>query len=200
MSKPKLLTAAAILVSLAAVPAASQMIGTVGNNPGQSPQDARELDQKFDQLRDEQQRQRRGGADELAVGADLVHREKFADAIPHLERALAQRPRDVTTLIYLGFSHRMLGSALAGDARQAEFAKALDCYRRGLELDSRNRLLHEYAGKVHILLHDQAAAEAELKALGSLCPSGCDELDALTSALAAYEINANARGAQSPSH
>jgi tetratricopeptide (TPR) repeat protein len=198
MEQFRLLAASAALLVLVPVPAYPQLVGGVGANVGQSPSEARETDQKFDELRAEQEKQNDVGTDELTVGAGLVKQAKFADAVPHLERALAKHPRDVTTLIYLGFSHRMIGVSLSGDARAAEFAKALEYYRQGLEIDGRNRLLHEYTGKLYILMHDQASAEKEMDALKDVCPSGCDERDHLWSALSNYEMALKVGGAPQP--
>lgn len=169
---------AAVLVLATAAPAVSQMVGTVGGNPGESPQDARKMDQVYDELKDKGSL----GApnvDELAVGADLVRGYQFEDAIPHLEHALARHPRDVTTLIYIGLAHRMAGDGQSGEARDAHYAKALEYYKRGLEIDPRNRTLHEYLGRLYLKMHDLGSAQAELKALEDICPSGCDQRTAL---------------------
>jgi tetratricopeptide (TPR) repeat protein len=190
MRKFEIAAAATAILVLAAPPAASQMVGTVGANPGESPSEARQTDQTFDELRNKGTLDNTGkAADELAAGANLVKEHKFAEAVPHLEAALARRPRDVTALTYLGFAHRMIGSNLSGDAAKAEYEKALEYYRRGLAIDSRNRLLHEYAGKVHLLLHDAPSAEAEQAALKRLCPDGCDELSTLSEVLNLFHAN-----------
>jgi len=175
------LLVAAALAALTAAPAAAQMVGQVGNNPGQSPQDARQLDQKFEELKSQGKvgTGKESAADELKIGSDLVKQSKFAEAVPHLELALEKRPDDVTTLIYLGFSHRMLAQNMNGVARTDQYLSALEYYKRGLAIDPKNRLLREYTGKVRMLLHDVPGAQAELKALKGLCPSGCVELQAL---------------------
>jgi len=181
MNKSAFVKAAAAAVLFAAAPASGQMVGTVGANPGQSPSDARELDQKFDELRNQ------GSLDnpnadpekELETGASLVKQSKFSEALPHLEFYVSKHPKDVTALIYLGFSHRMIGSTEVGINPGDEYRKALDCYRRAQALDPDNRLLHEYAGKVLMLMHDVPDAQVELTALRKACPSGCPERQAL---------------------
>jgi tetratricopeptide (TPR) repeat protein len=181
MNKPGWIVTGAALAFALGAPAFSQMVGQVGNNPGQSPSDARALDQKFDELRNQGALKTVDAGKELEIGSNLVKQSKFAEAIPHLELALSKKPADVTTLIYLGFSHRMLAGTMVGFARRDELMKALEYYRRGLEADPKNRLLHEYTGKALVLLDDAPAAQGELKALQQLCPSGCDELKALSS-------------------
>ena len=175
----------AALALLSAAPMFAQMVGQVGNNPGQSPAEARQVDQKFQELQNEGKLNaaKSDPANELKLGSDLVKQSKFADAIPHLEASLEKRPNDVTTLIYLGFSHRMLAQGMSGVARTDQYLTALDYYKRGLVLAPDNRLLHEYTGKVHLLLGDLPAAQAELKTLHQFCPSGCDELRALSAAV-----------------
>lgn len=178
----KSIALAAALAVLAAVPGAAQMVGQVGNNPGQSPSEARQADQKFEELQNEGKldNSKVDPARELKLGSDLVKQSKFGEAIPHLERALEKRPDDVTALIYLGFSHRMLAQDMAGVARTDQYLSALEYYKRGLVLDPKNKLLHEYTGKVRMLLHDVPGAQAELTTLKALCPSGCDEFRALS--------------------
>ncbi len=166
--------------------ASAQMVGQVGANPGQSPQEARALDQKFEEMKAEGKLDpsRPDPMRELKIGSDLVKQSKFSEAIPHLESALEKKPDDVTTLIYLGFSHRMLAQGLGGVARTEQYLTALDYYKRALVLEPKNRLLHEYTGKVRLLLHDVPGAQAELKTLKQLCPSSCDELRALSAVVA----------------
>ena len=40
--------------------------------------------------------------------------------------------------------------------------------------------------ELYLQMHDQALAQRELDTLTTLCPSGCDERDVLTKAMAAY--------------
>ena len=182
MLQHKWIVTGAALTLLSAAPMFAQMVGQVGNNVGQSPGEARQVDQKFEELQNEGKLNaaKSDPAAELKLGSDLVRQSKFADAIPHLEAALEKRPNDVTTLIYLGFSHRMLAQGLSGVTKTDQYLTALDYYKRGLTLAPGNRLLHEYTGKVRMLLGDLPAAQAELKTLHQLCSSGCDELRSLS--------------------
>jgi tetratricopeptide (TPR) repeat protein len=187
MRKALVLASLVVLTIAVGAPALAQMVGAVGANPGQSPAEARELDQKFDELRD------KGIVDnpnlnidkELETGANLVKQSKFAEAIPHLDIVVAKRPNDVTALIYLGFAHRMVGASMGGFAKTDEYMKALAYYRRGLAIEPDNKLLHEYTGKVLVLLNNIPEAQAELQALRKLCPSGCVELSALSAVVPA---------------
>lgn len=124
--------------------------------------------------------------EELVAGVNMVKQQKYTDAIPHLELALTDNSNNATIFIYLGFSHRMLGAGLTGDAKNGEYAKALGYYMQGLQIAPDNKLLHEYLGKLYLLMYNQPSAEKELKTLETLCPSGCEERDTLSNVLIAY--------------
>jgi tetratricopeptide (TPR) repeat protein len=160
-------------------PALSQMSGSgVPPNSGQDP--------NYDDMRaDMDAKKNTETANEFVTGAGLVKQQQFAAAIPHLEAAFAKNPRNVTLLIYLGFSHRMVGGASAGVAQAAEFKKALDYYQQGLAIDADNKLLHEYLGKLDLLMREYGSAADELKTLQTLCPSDCAERTALAQAIQA---------------
>ncbi len=192
MFKLRFLAATTAVFVLAAAPAVAQAGGNLGSSAAQGTSESRQPDQTFEDMRNNgvlNNHAKPPSTDELVIGSELVKEQKYAEAVPHLENALAKHPRNLTALIYLGFSHRMIGGGLTGEARNAEFQKALDYYRQGLAIDSHNKLLHEYAGKVFILLHDAQSAETEQTALKRLCPDGCDELTALTEALNLYQAN-----------
>ena len=176
----------------------SQMAGQVGAGVGGSPQDARQTDYAYDELKAKAEKDRAARSnpsDELVAGADLVKQQKYAEAIPHLELALVKKPNNATTLLYLGFSHRMVGATLVGDARNGEFQKALGYYRQAATIDPDNQLLHEYLGKLFILMKDPASAQNELKTLDGLCPSGCESRDALSRVVLAYIASTTPIGA-----
>jgi tetratricopeptide (TPR) repeat protein len=114
--------------------------------------------------------------DEYTVAVRLIKHEKYADAIPHLELALADKPQSADILNYLGYTHRMLG----------DYSSSLDFYKRALAIDPNHKGVHEYLGELYLQMNNMTAAQGELTTLASLCPSGCDERDMLTKAIAAY--------------
>ena len=114
--------------------------------------------------------------DEYTVAVRLIKHEKYADAIPHLELALADKPHSADILNYLGYTHRMLG----------DYSSSLDFYKRALAIDPDHKGVHEYLGELYLQMNNLPAAQGELTTLASLCPSGCDERDMLTKAIAAY--------------
>jgi len=47
--------------------------------------------------------------DDYSVAVRLIKHQQYADAIPHLNLALADKPRSADILNYLGYTHRMVG-------------------------------------------------------------------------------------------
>jgi tetratricopeptide (TPR) repeat protein len=176
------------LMALIASPVAPHAAPGGGGGGGYQPQTP---DTGYDDMKADTQR--RQGPSELAIGADLVKQGKFSDAIPHLEAARKAKPRDVTTLTYLGFAHRMAANSLTGAAQTAEYNSALDAYRDGLAISPDNKLLHEYLGKLYLLQRQEGPALDELKALQALCEAGCAERTALEQAIAANPMPATAK-------
>lgn len=114
--------------------------------------------------------------DDYAVAVRLIRHEKYADAIPHLQTALASRPHSADILNYLGYTNRMIGNNVT----------SLSYYRRALAINPDHKGVHEYLGELFLQMNDLTSAQGELTTLASLCPSGCDERDMLTKAIAAY--------------
>jgi len=129
------------------------------------------------------------GFDDYATAVRLIHHEKYADAIPYLNRALQQKPNNADVLNYLGYTHRMLG----------DYPGSLDFYQRALARDPDHKGAHEYLGELYLKTHQLGQARAQLDELTRLCPSDCDEKDALTKAISDYETAANAPAAPAAS-
>jgi tetratricopeptide (TPR) repeat protein len=111
------------------------------------------------------------------VALRLIKHKQYADAIPHLELALADKPKDADILNYLGYTKRMVG----------DYDASLDYYTRALAIDPNHKGVHEYLGELYLQKNDMPSAQKELATLTTLCPSGCDERDALTQAIAEYK-------------
>jgi hypothetical protein len=123
--------------------------------------------------------------DEYTTAVRLIKHQQYSDAIPHLGSALAAKPSDPDILNYLGYTHRMVGQTLSGDDQAREFHYSLLYYQRALSFDANHKGVHEYLGELYLQMHDQASAQKEMATLAALCPTGCDERDALTKAMAA---------------
>lgn len=120
--------------------------------------------------------------DDYGTAMRLIHREKYAEAVPYLNRALQQRPYSADILNYLGFTHRMLG----------DYPGSLDYYQRALARDPDHKGAHEYLGELYLNMHQVENARAQLAELARICPSDCDERDTLTKSIAAYEAASSA--------
>jgi predicted Zn-dependent protease len=124
--------------------------------------------------------------DDYTTAKRLIRHEQFADAIPHLEKALAKRPHDADIFNYLGYTHRMVGVGEAAAARDNDFKLSLAYYQQALAIDPNHKGVHEYLGELYLQMNDLESAHREMNQLVILCPEGCDERDTLTKALAAY--------------
>jgi tetratricopeptide (TPR) repeat protein len=116
-------------------------------------------------------------SDEYSTALRLIHNEKYGDAIPHLQNALANKPHDADILNYLGFTERMIGN----------YNYSMAYYQQALKSDPDHKGAHEYLGELYLDLKDLPSAQGQLAILQKLCDGSCDEVDALTKSIAAYE-------------
>src|ERR1051326_6876717 len=98
------------------------------------------------------------GFDDYANAVRLIHHEKYAEAVPLLNRALQERPNSADVLNYLGYTHRMLG----------DYAGSLDFYTRALARDPDHKGAHEYLGELYLKMNRLADARGQLTALARL--------------------------------
>jgi tetratricopeptide (TPR) repeat protein len=124
---------------------------------------------------------------EYSTALRLIHREQYADAIPHLQSALTQDPKNADVLNYLGYTERMVGN----------YTVSLIYYQQALRENPDHKGVHEYMGELYLKMNDLPSAQGQLTELTRLCPNGCDERDALTKAIAAYVPPAAAAPASS---
>lgn len=111
---------------------------------------------------------------ERAVG--LVEAADYEDAIRILEKLKRKSPRDPDVLNLLGYAHRKLG----------RMEPALELYQEALAIDPRHLGANEYLGELYLETGQLAMAEERLAELAAACPSGCEEHDELSQAIAAY--------------
>ncbi len=124
--------------------------------------------------------------DDYATATRLIKHQEYASAIPHLEAALRQHPKNADILNYLGYTHRMVGVSETDAARTKDFQDSLAFYQAALAIDPVHKGVHEYLGELFLQMNNLNAAHHEMNELVILCPDGCDERDALAKALAAY--------------
>jgi tetratricopeptide (TPR) repeat protein len=116
------------------------------------------------------------GREEAETALRLIEKEDYADAIPHLKRALSFMQGNADILNYLGFTERMVG----------DYPDSLDYYQRALARNPDHKGAHEYLGELYLAMHQPDQARLQLAELDRLCPDGCTEKTTLTQAIATY--------------
>ena len=108
----------------------------------------------------------------------LIKAEQYEEAIPLLQKVVADNPRDADAWNYLGFASRKLG----------KLQEALGYYQKALALDPKHKGAHEYLGELYLMMNDLPKAEAELATLRTLCGgTNCEEVEDLDAAIADYK-------------
>lgn len=126
------------------------------------------------------------GSSPYQIGLHLLQDQKYRDAIPHLNAAVARSPSDASAWFYLGYAHQGLADGLADAQKDDEVDAAMRDYRRALSLDPDIRSAHQYLGLLYLLKHNPDPAASQASALARICPSGCEERAALDAAIAKY--------------
>ena len=107
----------------------------------------------------------------------MIKGEQYAEAIPILQKVVADNPRDTDAWNYLGFASRKLG-------RKEE---ALGYYEKALKIDPKHKGANEYLGELYLMMNDLAKAEAQLAALKGICGTNCEEVEDLEADIADYK-------------
>jgi len=122
-----------------------------------------------------------GKAASLAKDADYtaavkaIQGDKYADAIPLLQKVVARDPKNADAWNYLGFSNRKLG----------KYADALADYEKALAINPDHLGANEYLGELYLQTGETTKAQERLAKLDKLCLFGCPEYRALKAAIAA---------------
>jgi Flp pilus assembly protein TadD len=103
----------------------------------------------------------------------LIDKDKFADAIPHLQAALKAAPANADVLNLLGFTHRKTG----------KFDDAEGFYKKALDVNSNHLGALNYLGQLYIETGRLEEAKKMLARLDKACFFGCKEYDALKQAV-----------------
>lgn len=113
----------------------------------------------------------------FAQGKAMVEAKNYAGAIPLLQRAVQNNPRNADAYNLLGYATRASGNP----------AGSLQYYQHALAIDSRHLGAHEYLGEAYLMLDQPAEADKMLARLDSLCVFGCTEYRMLKAAIANYK-------------
>jgi tetratricopeptide (TPR) repeat protein len=110
---------------------------------------------------------------------DAIKAERYAQAVPLLEKWVAQNSSDADGFNWLGFAYRKSG----------KLVPAFRAYKRALGLDPQHKGAHEYIGEAYLMAKQPDKAEEHAQILASLCPQSCEELNDLRAAITAYKAN-----------
>ena len=108
---------------------------------------------------------------------ELAKHEKYAEAIPLLEKVLAADDKNPDAHSLLGHCLRLTGNLKA----------SLEHYMTALKLDPEHKAANEYLGELYLAMDDLPKAEERLAVLDKLCTFGCEAYDDLKHAIDAYK-------------
>lgn len=108
---------------------------------------------------------------------ELIDAGKPAEAVPVLEAVIEAEPGNANAWNLLAFANRKLD----------KLDLSLEQYRKALALDPEHRGAHEYLGELYLRKGDLPAAEKMRASLARLCVAGCEELEELDEAIAAFK-------------
>ena len=106
----------------------------------------------------------------------LIDDEKYAKAIPLLQKSIQQKGEYADALNLLGFSNRKLG----------DMAKAMTYYTKALNMEPNHLGANEYMGELYLEMNDLPKAVERLAVLKSAC-GDCDEFDDLEDEIDDYK-------------
>ena len=103
-----------------------------------------------------------------------VKAKQYEQAIKMLQQVVAKEPKNVDALNYLAYSHRELG----------HYDVSMGYYRTALGYNPNHRGANEYLGELYLKMGKMKEAQGQLAKLQKLCGRGCEEYEALRSAIA----------------
>ena len=114
---------------------------------------------------------------DYAAAVRAIKLDKFAEAIPLLQRVVDRDPRNADAFNWLAYSTRRTGNPAA----------SIPIYQKALAIDPKHRGAHEYIGEAYLMLGNVAKAKEHLARLNSLCFLPCSEYTDLRKAVEQYE-------------
>ena len=116
------------------------------------------------------------------VGAiELIHSERFAEAIETLRKLTTTIGPHPDVLTYLGYAHRRMG----------HFESAREYYEQALAIDPMHRGANEYLGEMWVELGQIDEARRRLERLDRACPFGCAEYEELQRVIGSRVVAVN---------
>jgi tetratricopeptide (TPR) repeat protein len=114
---------------------------------------------------------------DYSAAVRAIKGERFADAIPLLEKVVAKEPRNADAYNWLGYATR----------RNGDPAASIPIYQKALAIDPKHLGAHEYIGEAYLMLRDLPKAREHLAALDKLCFFSCEEYRDLKKAVERFE-------------
>ena len=114
---------------------------------------------------------------EMVQARNMIKGEHYNQAIPLLNKVIAQQPKNADALNLLAYSQR----------KTDDFQASLANYKKALAIDPSHKDAHEYIGELYLRMGDLANAEKHLKRLDNICFSGCEQFTELKAAITAYK-------------
>ncbi len=114
---------------------------------------------------------------EYTAAEKAIKADKFAEAIPLLQRVVGRDAGNADAFNWLAYATR----------RKGDPAASLPLYEKALALDPKHRGAHEYIGEAYLMLGNVAKAKEHLARLNSLCFLPCSEYSDLKKAVEQYE-------------
>ena len=112
-----------------------------------------------------------------AAATKKITAKDYAGAIPHLQKFIADNPKNANGHNYMGYSLRNLG----------KLKESGTAYGKALALNPKHLGALEYQGRLFLKLGQVDKAKANLAKLDSLCFFGCDEYTELKDAIAQHK-------------
>ena len=106
----------------------------------------------------------------------LIDDEKYAKAIPLLQKSVQQKGEYADALNLLGFSNRKLG----------DMAKAMTYYTKALNKEPKHLGANEYMGELYLELNNLPKAEERLAVLKGAC-GDCEQFEELDDKVKDYK-------------
>jgi len=114
---------------------------------------------------------------DYSAAVRAIKAERFADAIPLLEKVVAKEPRNADAYNWLGYATR----------RKGDPAASIPIYEKALAIDPKHLGAHEYIGEAYLMLRDLPKAKEHLATLDKLCFFSCEEYRDLKKAVERFE-------------
>jgi tetratricopeptide (TPR) repeat protein len=114
---------------------------------------------------------------EYTAGVRAIKAERFAEAIPLLQRVVGRDAGNADAYNWLAYATRRTGNPAA----------SIPIYQKALAINPKHRGAHEYIGEAYLMLGNVPKAKEHLARLNSLCFLPCSEYTDLKKALEQYE-------------